>query len=87
VTVRLFLRELPLDAAVSKTVNLPTSASPDDVRRIFTAAWRAHVKGITVYRYGSRPDQVLRIDPLAYAAGETDLEYAGGCAATVCEAQ
>jgi hypothetical protein len=38
-------------------------------------------------RHGSRPDQVLRIDPFAEADGEADLEYAGGCAATVCEAQ
>ena len=48
-----------VDAAVSKTVNLPASASAQDVREIYLAAWRARVKGITVYRYGSKPGQVL----------------------------
>ncbi len=43
-----------VDAAVSKTVNLPTAAAVDDVRTIYLAAWKARVKGITIYRYGSR---------------------------------
>lgn len=39
-----------VDAAVSKTVNLPATATAtvDDVRRIYLAAWTAKVKGITV---------------------------------------
>ena len=48
-----------VDAAVSKTVNLPADATVDDVRAIYLAAWKAKVKGITVYRYGSRQGQVL----------------------------
>lgn len=39
-----------VDAAVSKTVNLPATATVDDIRAIYFAAWRAKVKGITVAR-------------------------------------
>lgn len=48
------------DAAVAKTINLPTSARVDDVREGFRQAWQARVKGITVYRDASRHEQVLR---------------------------
>lgn len=76
-----------VDAAVSKTVNLPAEATVEDVRTVLVEAWRAGVKGITVYRYGSRPDQVLRF--LADTGSSPPLlagpEYAGGCAGRVCE--
>jgi hypothetical protein len=48
-----------VDAAVAKTVNLPASATVDDVWSLYLRAWRLGLKGITVYRYGSRPQQVL----------------------------
>jgi len=50
------------DNAVSKTRNLPEDATPADVREIFLLAYRLKCKGITIYRYGSRPEQVLEID-------------------------
>lgn len=75
------------DAAVSKTVNLPEDAAPDAVREIFLSAWRAGVKGITVYRYGSRPNQVLTT--ISKTSGVptpvADPAYAGGCAGRACE--
>ena len=48
-----------VDNAVSKTINLSASATWADVRHIFIHAHRRGCKGITVYREGSRPDQVL----------------------------
>jgi ribonucleoside-diphosphate reductase alpha chain len=48
-----------VDAAVSKTVNLPEDAPPEAVREVFQLARRLRLKGITVYRYGSRPGQTL----------------------------
>ena len=50
-----------VDAAVSKTVNLPHDAPVSAVREVFTLARELHLKGITVYRYGSRPGQTLSL--------------------------
>jgi ribonucleoside-diphosphate reductase alpha chain len=53
-----------VDNAVSKTVNLPPSASVDQVRALFRRARDLGVKGVTVFRSGSRRGQVLGEDPL-----------------------
>lgn len=50
-----------IDAGVSKTVNLPPDASTEIVKTVFLLAHRLHLKGITVYRYGSRPGQTLSL--------------------------
>lgn len=50
-----------VDAAVSKTVNLPTDASASDVRQVFDAARSLKLKGVTVYRYGSKSHQALSL--------------------------
>ncbi len=51
------------DNGVSKTCNLPATATPADVRRIYQLAHQLHCKGITVYRYGSIAGQVLALRP------------------------
>ena len=50
-----------VDNAVSKTVNLPQNATAEDVAHIYRRAWEMGLKGITVYRYGSKDQQVLRL--------------------------
>lgn len=53
-----------VDNAVSKTVNLPASATVDQVRELFRRARDRGAKGVTVFRSGSRREQVLGEDPL-----------------------
>ncbi|MFA7513813.1 MAG: adenosylcobalamin-dependent ribonucleoside-diphosphate reductase [Mycolicibacterium vanbaalenii] len=74
-----------VDAAVSKTVNLPEAATADDVRAIYLSAWKAKVKGITVYRYGSRQGQVLSYAAPPPQVPHADLEFSGGCVGRSCE--
>jgi len=65
-----------VDNAVSKTVNLPASASVDGVRDLLRRARDLGVKGVTVFRSGSRREQVLGEDPLKEEC-VSECEYAG----------
>jgi ribonucleoside-diphosphate reductase alpha chain len=48
-----------VDNAVSKTIILPETSTPDDVKAVYLEAFRKGCKGITVYREGSKTGQVL----------------------------
>jgi ribonucleoside-diphosphate reductase alpha chain len=75
------------DNAVSKTVNLPFEAKVEDVREIYDLAWKLKCKGVTVFRYGSKPEQVLYIGEVKGKEGKfvsAQSEYAGGCPTQNC---
>jgi ribonucleoside-diphosphate reductase alpha chain len=75
------------DNAVSKTVNLPNTSKPEDVREIYDLAWKLKCKGVTVFRYGSKPEQVLYIGEIKTKEGtfvSAQSEYAGGCPTQNC---
>jgi ribonucleoside-diphosphate reductase alpha chain len=75
------------DNAVSKTVNLPSGAGVEDVKKVYDLAWNLKCKGVTVFRYGSKPEQVLYIGEIKAKEGtfvSAESEYAGGCPTKTC---
>jgi ribonucleoside-diphosphate reductase alpha chain len=75
------------DNAVSKTVNMPNEARVEDVRKVYELAWKLKCKGVTVFRYGSKPEQVLYIGEIKTKETKfvsAESEYAGGCPTKTC---
>jgi ribonucleoside-diphosphate reductase alpha chain len=70
-----------VDNSISKTVNLPESAAIGDVRKVFELAYKLKCKGITVYRYECRAQQVLYFGKPHLTV---EAEYSGGCPTIAC---
>ncbi|MFB0564701.1 MAG: adenosylcobalamin-dependent ribonucleoside-diphosphate reductase [Candidatus Aminicenantaceae bacterium] len=79
------------DNSVSKTINLPHEATPEDVRNIYLQAYRLKCKGITVYRYGTKKNQVLSFGSRVEQRERENInfitaepEFSGGCLSGLC---
>ncbi len=51
-----------LSGAISKTVNLPQTATVDDIAEAYTEGWKHGLKALAIYRDGSKTAQALRTD-------------------------
>lgn len=71
-----------VDNGVSKTVNLPAESSVGEIAEVFRLAHKLSCKGITVFRYGSKSEQVLEL-----GAGEEpfEREYFTHCDPAACK--
>ena len=56
-----------VDNSVSKTINLPEQSTPADIARAYMRAWKLGLKGITVFRHGSKELQI--VEPLLSPEG------------------
>jgi ribonucleoside-diphosphate reductase alpha chain len=65
-----------ISGAISKTVNLPQTATVDDIADAYVQAWRLGVKALAIYRDGSKTAQALRTDAQKEAPAPVDTEAA-----------
>jgi ribonucleoside-diphosphate reductase alpha chain len=65
-----------VDASISKTINFPPTATPQDVAQAFQLAWKLGCKGLTVYVTGSRERVVLETERTRRTAEAVDAEPA-----------
>ena len=62
-----------IDASISSTVNLPNSATIDDVKDLYMYAWKQGLKGITVFRDGCKRLGILTTDNKADEVDDDEL--------------
>lgn len=70
-----------VSGAISKTVNLPSYSTQEDVEKIYYQAWQLGLKSVAIYRDGSKKAQPLNKKDLALKCPDcgNDTELRGGC--------
>ncbi len=61
-----------ISGAISKTVNLPQSATVEDIADAYTRGWKGGLKALAIYRDGSKTAQALRTDAQEEKEAETE---------------
>ncbi len=72
-----------ISGAISKTVNLPQTATVADIADAYTEAWRLGIKALAIYRDGSKTAQALRTDAQDEQAAPTAVDVEAAIAAAV----
>jgi ribonucleoside-diphosphate reductase alpha chain len=65
-----------ISGAISKTVNLPESATAADIEDAYLQAWHLGIKALAIYRDGSKTAQALRTDAQKDAPTQADIDKA-----------
>jgi ribonucleoside-diphosphate reductase alpha chain len=65
-----------ISGAISKTVNLPQTATVDDIADAYIEAWRLGIKALAIYRDGSKTAQALRTDAQEKSSEPVDVDAA-----------
>ena len=63
-----------ISGAISKTVNMPQSATVEDIADAYIQAWRLGVKALAIYRDGSKTAQALRTDAQKATPAAVDVQ-------------
>ena len=66
-----------ISGAISKTVNLPQSATVEDIADAYTRGWKGGLKALAIYRDGSKTAQALRTDAQEEKEAEAEEVVAG----------
>jgi len=61
-----------ISGAISKTVNLPQTATVEDIADAYTRGWKGGLKALAIYRDGSKTAQALRTDAQEEKQAEAD---------------
>jgi ribonucleoside-diphosphate reductase alpha chain len=65
-----------ISGAISKTVNLPQTATVDDIADAYTRGWKGGLKALAIYRDGSKTAQALRTDAQEEKEAEAEVAMA-----------
>jgi ribonucleoside-diphosphate reductase alpha chain len=65
-----------ISGAISKTVNLPQTATVDDIADAYTRGWKGGLKALAIYRDGSKTAQALRTDAQDEKEAEAEVQMA-----------
>jgi ribonucleoside-diphosphate reductase alpha chain len=72
------LQQNGVDSSISKTINLPNSATREEVKLAYIMGYKSGCKGLTVYRDGSRDSQVLNSSSTARDKDQTAIVSSNG---------